>query len=269
MKLLSNKKCIHSKLNLLGYQVFRYISAKILSFIKRKKISNIDIVNLRKNGFLIKNDFLSSGQLEAFENYFINEPDVQLALDASFEDQDTKVLRKSIQMTELKGSAQLQNGMKCIYNYTSKVLNLPNHYRSEITLWFDKIIAKPGRCTQNEIHTDTYHNAYKVWYFPFGVESGQTPLVYYSGTHKFSLRRAFFEYYQSLKVTRGDELSWRLNDFHLCDLTTKGCMNKVICKPNTLVIVNVHGFHHRDIAYEEAERVQLHFSIPRIPSDGL
>ena len=269
MQLLSDKKWVNSHLNLLGYQVFRYIFAKILSFIKRRRTSDLDVISLRKNGYLIKNDFLEADQFKDLQNCFTDKVFSQLGSDNSFEDNDTVVIRKSIQMTELEGSTQIEHGIKSIFDFTTKVLRLPDNYRREITLWFDKIIAKKGRSSQNEIHTDTYHNAYKVWYFPLGVKSDQTPLVYYSRSHKISFRRALFEYQKSLSANPGDELSWRLNSSQINFFATQECMTKIICKPNTLLIVNVHGFHHRDISDTETQRAQFHFSIPRIPSDGL
>lgn len=139
------------------------------------------------------------------QQYF-KSSDTEPSFDESIEDAGTSVVRQS---TTFDGPVELRPSLNEIYNALS-TFNDFFKISLEQKIWLDKIYNAKGTCSQNDVHSDTFHNAYKVWYFPFGVSKDQSPLCVYKNTHRFSFKRLFLEYICSINANEDSEHSWRL-----------------------------------------------------------
>lgn len=120
---------------------------------------------------------------------------------------------------------------------------------------------------QKVMHQDTWHDAWKLWYFPRAVRLGEGPFRFASNSHgltaaRLRLTREFATQGKTWEPWRSyghDEGSWRANDAELATMDCEAA--DVVCAPGTLVIANVYGFHARGEANETRERIALHASI--------
>ena len=69
------------------------------------------------------------------------------------------------------------------------------------------------------------------------------PINVSSGSHRFSLKRLWFEYKRSILHKKGEENSFRVNEKEKHFLGLKNV--KAIVPPNSIVIANVCAFHRR------------------------
>jgi hypothetical protein len=116
------------------------------------------------------------------------------------------------------------------------------------------LLEKGGKDAQFRIHTDIFSPAIKYWYFPEEVTIEHGPLMYAKNSCQPSKEIIDFWYRESVKVVSGDyietwkqpshsEGSLRISEEELKGL---GYTMSSICVPaNSLVLVNVHGFHRR------------------------
>lgn len=120
---------------------------------------------------------------------------------------------------------------------------------------------------QKVMHQDTWHDAWKLWYFPRAVRAGEGPFRFARYSHglssermrlavSFATRGAKWEDWRSYGH---DEGSWRVSDDELLRM---GCgADDITCEAGTLVVANVFGYHARGEATETKERIALHASI--------
>ena len=258
MRFFSSDKCIHTRWNYFGYQAARYATAKIVRNLSRKRNGNWR--KLDRDGVLIIPDFFSEADLKTVKSFFIENNFLYLGVDSSFVDGDMTIKRRTI--TPMNMDADSAVCINKILAATTEVLGVNMDGCSELPIWVDKISGKPGDCSQTELHSDTFHDAFKVWFFPNGVKEEDMPMKYCIGSQRFSFRRLMFEWMRSMMARNGDELSWRVKNAPIMRPLVQneiGC----VCAPNTVVIANVHGFHCRSAATQECNRWQLHFSVPR------
>ncbi len=122
---------------------------------------------------------------------------------------------------------------------------------------------------QKIYHQDTYFDALKFWYFPDKVAIDDGPFHYVSRSHLLYRVRLDFIHQQSLAFYDGTieadrtyghaEGSLRIfeQELRAMDLSEKA----ITCKPDTLVIANVFGFHRRGDVKRECIRDAIHGSI--------
>jgi hypothetical protein len=268
MQFFGKKKWVPTSLNFFGYQSLRYSLAHLFRNTLKKGQSN-EYNELKQTGLVIVENFLGSSEAQKIRKLktIINHKDYDIGDYSEIHDNATIVKRRTIKFGGMSISAEadlLNYAIDAIVNKVSEVFSVEKVKCIENqNFWFDHIEAHPGNSSQSESHTDTYFPNYKVWYFPEEVKSCDIPLTIFMGSNKFSIRRMFFEYRQSISTQLGDELSWRPRDtFGLKLLKSE---KKVCCKADTLVIADVHAFHKRSSSKKFCDRIQLHATLTREP----
>jgi len=93
-------------------------------------------------------------------------------------------------------------------------------------------------------HVDTYHNTHKAWVYLTDINKVNGPFNYIVGSNKFSFHRLFWEYTNSLKtVFYKNFLSFFLDQKYSDKFEKKKI--EIICKKNSFMIANTHGYHRR------------------------
>lgn len=143
-----------------------------------------------------------------------------------------------------------------------KVFNEIDSFRFEKT-----IFGNPKEDTDNNIpfHADVHFHSHKVLFYMDNVTEDEGPFGFCLKSHKNNFDRLWFELKRG-QLKDSHKSSWRIED-HLDNKFFKNYFQKlmrmkykVVGKPNTLIIANVHGFHQRGQALEGTNR-----SIIRIP----
>jgi len=140
------------------------------------------------------------------------------------------------------------------------------------TAFVQKVVNSPeDNDVQKVLHQDTWHDAWKLWYFPNDVKSGEGTFRFATYSHGLSsarlrLIREFATHdkkWESWRSYGHDEGSWRVSDNELLNIG-EGAYD-IEASAGTLVLANVYGYHARGLANELRERVSLHASIRMNP----
>jgi hypothetical protein len=114
---------------------------------------------------------------------------------------------------------------------------------------------------QRELHKDTFHHTFKTWYYLDDVTAAHGPTQVVPGSHRTSLRRLRWEYARSLAAVEdaghGSGGSFRIDD---ADLPSLGlpAPRDVLCRRNSLVMVDTKAFHRRGNAPRDTVRRSLY-----------
>ena len=273
-------------LNLCGFQIIRYISsyAKYEIFKKKKIKNSLEESNLKKNGFLIINNFLDKSELIQILNFcnniekkkvykikYYGEKKVH-----SFDFFDESNIYeidinkfKNIFLNKLKNS-----------NFINEIFDILKLNKKEFkNLSYEKIIAGKNFIDigdqDSEFHADRYYPCFKIFFYLNDNKSENGAFEYISGSHKFTLKRFLHEYLYSV-FTSGifffkNYLSFFGYKFansrvtfekkKLIELFGKNS-NKVCEAPiNTLVICNNKGFHKRGSFKPNTSRAHLRLNL--------
>jgi len=119
---------------------------------------------------------------------------------------------------------------------------------------------------QKDLHQDTFCYAYKWWYYAHAVSTEHGPTRYVKGSHILGKRKKEFMQREYMRYYTGDqdnqysiEGSLRISDE---EAESKwGNITHVVVPENTLVVLNVFGFHSRSDVMKECKRKSLHGSI--------
>ena len=136
--------------------------------------------------------------------------------------------------------------------------------------FFQKVNNVPGNGdVQKVLHSDTYYDALKFWYFPNDVKEEDGPFAYVPMSHVLSEKRLQFIQDQSMKYYTGSIEDWRtyghaegslrISQEELKDMGLKERLMTVA--GDTLVVANVFGFHRRAEAHVPSERLAIHGSV--------
>jgi len=103
---------------------------------------------------------------------------------------------------------------------------------------------------QREMHRDTYHHAFKTWFYIDDVDEHSGATEFIVGSHLSSPRRLRWEYHESIRKAmsshdKGGSFRIAKNDLHFINYDAA---KQILSKRNTLVIMNVKGFHRRGTA---------------------
>lgn len=126
-----------------------------------------------------------------------------------------------------------------------------------------------GRCTlqdqqvlstvpdlEAQIHSDTFQPTHKLWLYLTDVTSDDGPLAFYPGSHRLRWRTLAGAYRESVGANRG---SRRIPEE---ELERSGLHRReFLCRRNTLVIANTHGYHGRVQGSPPGHRRTLHIEL--------
>jgi hypothetical protein len=117
---------------------------------------------------------------------------------------------------------------------------------------------------QQELHRDTFHAAYKLWYFVDEVRREHGPFEYVEGSQHMTAQRLWWEYRRSLRARSLDAESkngsFRIAESELAALGL-GAARAFPVPANTLLIADVRGFHRRGAAQAGAARLAIHANL--------
>lgn len=114
---------------------------------------------------------------------------------------------------------------------------------------------------QRQLHKDTFHHTFKAWYYLDDVtaEHGATEVV--PGSHRSSPRRLAWEYRRSVAArgerSHGSGGSFRIAEAELPSLGLPA-PRQILCRGNSVVLVNTKAFHRRGIAPRDTVRRSLY-----------
>lgn len=111
--------------------------------------------------------------------------------------------------------------------------------------------------SQRQLHRDTFHHAFKTWFYIDDIDIQDGAIEYIPGSHLSNFHRLTWEYNESIKKSSHNNKQ-KGGAFRIStqDLSAMNCnpIKKIHAKKNTLVIVNVKGFHRRGIAIPGSDR---------------
>ena len=257
--------------NRLGIPVLRTILANLIIRIRRFKNcrpKNDYEKTLIKDGIVVIPDFLPEEEFRQLKK----------EINDGISDQKEVIVSNngSTQATLHTFSQERYKNFPAIHNFVKnkqlirliaaaegmKVFNEISSFRFEKT-----IFGNPKADTDNNIpfHADVHFHSHKVLFYLSNVTEDEGPFGYCLKSHKNDFDRLWFEFKRG-QLKDSHKNSWRIED-HLDNKFFKNYFQKlmkkkykVVGKPNTLIIANVHGFHQRGEALEGASR-----SLIRIP----
>jgi ectoine hydroxylase-related dioxygenase (phytanoyl-CoA dioxygenase family) len=112
---------------------------------------------------------------------------------------------------------------------------------------------------QRQLHKDTFHHTFKAWYYLDDVTAEQGPTEVVPGSHRSSPRRLAWEYRRSVRRegAQGRGGSFRIADAELPALGLPP-PRQILCRGNSVVLVNTKAFHRRGIAPRDTVRRSLY-----------
>jgi hypothetical protein len=123
--------------------------------------------------------------------------------------------------------------------------------------------AKNSEDTQTQIHSDTFFTCYKVWFYVSDVSLEDGPLIYIKGSHRLSPRQLLHIYKWSCTRKPEADQSRRVTASELAKVWQR--KEILTCASNTLVIVNVYGYHGRLQGEPGRERWAVHLQLRANP----
>ncbi|WP_115330705.1 phytanoyl-CoA dioxygenase family protein [Legionella busanensis] len=264
MKVFTNQKqfihnpILRSKiLNRLGLHVFRILMAYFCTTVRRFllsfKIPKEDRVFFKRNGFIIKENFLPSEEYQALKKIIGELTD----FNAITFDGDTKL--QKISLTRV----QRANNIKFQFKNNPRYINLLKYVASKncpFSFTINKVVS--GHYDpQTTYHTDTFHPTMKSWLYFNNISADEGPFAYFPGSHKLTLKRLILEYKISNDLYSGKFLqatggSCRYTEENLKWLGLTE-VKLFIVKENTLVIADTFGVHRRTPSKPNTERNSL------------
>lgn len=268
-------------LNLLGLQAFRYISASLVYWLRGiffKWDNSREVKTLKKEGLLIINNFLNMEDFEKFRDHFKNLQ--KIGLNKILNDGDSSTDRSTLSIEQIENNEILSKIV-----FSKKLINIlescehkkfinnrfHNFGKYGQIVWLDKINNigfASAKDSQKTLHSDIFFHTHKVWYFPSEVSSQSGPLNFVQRSHKFSFKRMYHEYINSIDERTNTQSPNIRNNKQSLNSYEK---NSTICNvaANTLVIANTRGYHKRGDSLRGSSRMQLHFRVRRNPFENI
>ena len=278
--ILSKNHVLPSPLaNKIGIPVIRVIISNLLIFLRRLKNCRAQTTDEKKlidDGIIVIPNFLPNEDFfklkQEINNQISNSNDFKISEAGSTKTKSFNIdsekcrnypaIQKFIENKELIRLISVGEG--------KRVFNQIDSFRFETIKFGD-----PQNDTDINVpfHADVHFHSHKVLFYIDNVTMDNAPFAYCVKSHKNNFKRLWFEFRRGL-LSNAHESSWRIED-NLNKKFVKDYFNdlmkmklKVIAKPNTLIIANVHGFHQRGKAINETERSIIRISYRYNPLKG-
>ena len=258
-------------LNLLGFQVIKYLLAKTVTFIQIKfsnyKINN----NYSKNGYLLINDFLDTNEFNNLADEFAKLMDEDFIID-SFINQKNINSKIRVYYYNFTPNKYLKANYPILSNlYNNKLIrsHFENNERSkniDLTMQIERVVGVNGTNldAQQVWHVDTFHDTHKAWLYINNVKSNNAPFNFIVKSQLLSLKRLLWEWYQSIVYClRGGDPSFRVNKRDI--IYNKEEKNIITCNKNSILFANSHGIHKRGKIKPNYVREAIHFDVRSNP----
>ncbi len=260
IRVLSRDKLVEDGLlNLLGIQIPRIVTARFLYRIKLFKIQpelKEKVRDLRSNGLLVWQDFLPADEFEALS--------AELSRLLVKENQWPSNREDLFQSHPLKqfGPSTLPETYKFFSNATlrqileaaEKRVLAKLHTKAAIQL----IKYGPGNDPQTKLHSDTWFNTHKIWFYLDDVEIKDGPLIYVKKSHRLTLTQLVYVY-RSCRRNDRRQGSRSISEAELARQALRE--TAITCPRNTLVIANTYGYHRRLPRSAGGKRLSLHVAL--------
>lgn len=262
--LSSNKILNNRALNSLGYQLFRVLIARLLLLKRRNKyLKNLssNAEKLFKFGIIVIDNFLQPDQFKAL---LIELQDCESKLakltpvpDKYGVTRKQYGIHKRIKSFPLSNKFLLQNETLLELIRINEGWDFSDNFSSKNPILKYEILTqveepvRPSTCLKEsclnpgDLHTDTFHTVTKAFLSLSDITLENSPFVYCLGSHKLSVRRLIWEYYNSI---RGEQYSFDNYHGRLYDRDIKRMKldpQPYTLSKNSLIITDTFGFHHR------------------------
>ncbi len=252
-------------LNRLGLHVFRLVLAHYIFSARQMffalAISEDDRKSWGKNGYIMKEDFLSEELLEKI----VTEVKETKAFARQCVQGDTVTWRVFLDAKQLKAHPAIKDlamnkRFANLMAFASGRLERPMMYIQQIRNGHATGSADP----QKFFHSDTFHPTMKAWFFLEDVPLEKGPFNYVTGSNRLTLKRLKWEYNKSLEAAKlhdgySEKGSFRASEEDLKQMGL-GEVKEFAVKKNTLVIGNTHGFHRRGASNGKVTRLEIYCS---------
>lgn len=251
-----------SILNRCGLHVIRmlwsHLSMNIRMLMLSGGISSEDRRQYFKQGYLVKENFLSEEEFSNLENESrIFDEEIREAR------QGDTLTHRAVLSPDILSSYPVMEGIlfsksfQRLARFTSGHLRDPLYYLEEIKNQHCKGSLDP----QKMFHHDTFHPSMKCWLFIDDVAENSGAFTFIPQSHRLDWKRIKWEYKMSIvakdaknQITaRG---STRYSDEDLIELDLPS-PHAFTVKKNTLVLVNVFGIHKRGDSLGKSTRLAL------------
>lgn len=250
-------------LNRLGLHVARVVLADRIMAFRRLLLAALvapeDRAALRRDGFILKRDFLSGDELAAVEAEVraMNEP----ARECHQGDTITwRVLLDEDTLSRLPATRKLlEDGRyRSLLCYVAGRLRVPGHWVQRIRAGI--LAGKPD--PQTNLHADTFQPTMKAWLFLDDVSEDNGPFTYVPGSHRVTWKRLKYEYHRSIAEARATDSysargSFRFEDEDLAALGLPAPQAFAVTR-GTLVVADTVGLHRRgDSRVRPSSRLEI------------
>jgi hypothetical protein len=263
--IFSGKYVVENKLvNYAGGQLFRYLGARIIYHLRGVVfgwVSDPDSEDLKREGIIKIESFLGEDDYRKLLEEF--EQTKKVGKYQPIQDGSTRSERYTMEIADLEKLPTLN--AKIVNSPVVKALVESGEHRSyevDKYIWCDEVVngdPAKGADSQKELHVDNFFTTHKIWYFfdPVTVEDG--PLVYVKRSHRMGIKRAIFEYVNSVRFDTIKSHAFRVTPAWLKFIKpdTQSCL----VQGNTLVIANTMGYHRRGDAVPGRVRRQIHYRV--------
>lgn len=250
-------------LNRLGLHVVRVVLAdRVMAFrrlLLAARVAPEDREALRRDGFILKTDFLPAEDFAALEAEVraMNEP----ARECHQGDTITwRVLLDHDTLARLPATRRLieDRRYRGLLSYVAGRFRVPGH-------WVQNIRAGllPGRPDpQTNIHADTFQPTMKAWLFLDDVDESNGPFTYVPGSQRVTWKRLKYEYRRSITEAKSADSYSARGSFRVAeaDLPALGLPTPKAFSvgKNTLVVADTVGLHRRgDSTLRPSSRLEI------------
>ena len=249
-------------LNCMGLHVVRLLMSHAIMrgrmWMLALPISAKDRKSYFRDGYIIKENFLSDEEFEALEKEArAFKGEVREARQG-----DTLTHRAVLSPDVLQHQSAFKKFISNklftrLARFTSGHFREPLYYLEEVKNQYCQGAVDP----QKSLHNDTFHPSMKCWFFIDDVSDNTGPFTFVPGSHKPTWERLKWQYRMSLNAkdasnhlhARG---STRFTDEDIKELGLPEPHAFSVNK-NTLLIVNVFGIHRRGDSSEKSTRLAL------------
>jgi hypothetical protein len=258
-EIFTTKKIIQSRfLNLIGLQVVRYLSAKVIYLFLSIVFKNKNkIENYNNQGLCLFKKFLPDEEFNKVKEEFNLIFDNQNKSRNIYENEDdpykhnSSIDYKLFEIENIEDIKQIYPNLYKLYN-NDKLNDLfkfaEKKEKVSIFMRLERVITKnqEGKDANSKWHSDNFHDTHKAWLYLTDVSEKNGPFNYILKSNNLSLKRVIWEYTNSIKfLFKKNYIPFFVNEKR--DLL----QNKLIqieCNKNDFLIANTHGIHRRRFA---------------------
>ena len=244
LRLFSKHKNIDSKLlNLLGFQIIRYLIARALYVLRPFPVDKTlkqHVKDLRRDGMLAIPDFMPEKAFQELKKEYHQL--IETGTPNPHHHGDTVVNHFDCSKLSREQAPHLHAFFYGKVNTLIQAAEKRKVLPEEGAMLAEHVTVGKGEDmdTQSDPHTDIFFHTHKAWLFLEDVDTETGPLAYFPTSQNLRLKRMRYMYRESIGLNRASRrVTWE-------EVEDTGLKEKAFtCKANTLVMADVHGFHRR------------------------